>query len=213
MLPERQWLGVGWAPWRGGGYFPPFQCIPAPPPLSLLIHSRDDRNAERRGAGAMGRAARVARGGRSQTGKPFGVASRGHRHQALTAAHRRPCRDGVSWARLALTPPPPPERRHPFCRLCGHLEAQRGPLLRRPVSNLHLHLFSYMFGNPPYNCTTNPPHIPPPPNNHRLEAHFRKTQTKWGRGKLACARGVGVGEGHGCHLKEGGGGGGMFGPN
>ena len=25
----RQWLGVGWAPWRGGGeYPPPFQCIP-----------------------------------------------------------------------------------------------------------------------------------------------------------------------------------------
>ena len=25
-----QWLGIGWAPWRGGGggYFPPFQCIP-----------------------------------------------------------------------------------------------------------------------------------------------------------------------------------------
>ena len=26
-----QWLGTGWAPWRGGGrggYLPPFECIP-----------------------------------------------------------------------------------------------------------------------------------------------------------------------------------------
>ena len=27
---RRQWLGEGWAPWRGG--VPPFQCIPPPPP-------------------------------------------------------------------------------------------------------------------------------------------------------------------------------------
>ena len=35
QLPSgRQWLGIGWAPWRGRGVPPPpFQCIPPPPPL------------------------------------------------------------------------------------------------------------------------------------------------------------------------------------
>ena len=32
----RQWLGIGWAPWReggrGGGGYLPFQCIPPPTP-------------------------------------------------------------------------------------------------------------------------------------------------------------------------------------
>ena len=33
-----QWLGMGWALWKGGGgTSPPFQCIPAPPPLSPVV--------------------------------------------------------------------------------------------------------------------------------------------------------------------------------
>ena len=33
LASGRQWLGIGRAPWRGGGggYLPPFQCIPARP--------------------------------------------------------------------------------------------------------------------------------------------------------------------------------------
>ena len=31
MASGGQWLGIGWAPWRGGGAF---QCIPAPPPAA-----------------------------------------------------------------------------------------------------------------------------------------------------------------------------------
>ena len=27
-LPSgRQWLGIGWTPWRRGGYLPPLQCM------------------------------------------------------------------------------------------------------------------------------------------------------------------------------------------
>ena len=35
LPPGRQWLGTGWAPWRGGDPFPPFQCIPRVPPTPL----------------------------------------------------------------------------------------------------------------------------------------------------------------------------------
>ena len=40
LASGRQWLGIGWAPWRGGGNPPTFQCIPALPlrlsaPLSV----------------------------------------------------------------------------------------------------------------------------------------------------------------------------------
>ena len=33
LLPGRQWLGIGWAPWMGGGVPSPLSMHPCPPPM------------------------------------------------------------------------------------------------------------------------------------------------------------------------------------